>query len=659
MCGITGFWDISRQKNPESLEEIAQRMSSTLLHRGPDSGGTWVDENFGIALGHRRLAIVDLSPEGHQPMLSANGRYAIVFNGEIYNFLELRRELEKLGHKFRGSSDTEVMLAAFSQWGLHSAVEHFNGMFAFALWDRQERLLHLGRDRVGEKPLYYGWMGQTFLFGSELKALRAYPQFQAEINRDALALYLRHNCIPAPYSIYQGIYKLPPACLLTVSPTAKASEPIPYWSAKSVAEQGTTYPFTGSDTEAIAQLDALLRDAVGLRMMADVPLGAFLSGGIDSSTIVALMQAQSSHRVKTFTIGFSEASYNEAKYAKAVAQHLGTDHTELYLTPEDAIGVIPKLPTLYDEPFADSSQIPTFLVSELTRQQVTVSLSGDAGDELFGGYNRYCWVSNLWQKMGWIPQDFRKTAGDILTRLSTDSWDQVFTSFDPLLPSQLKQANPGDKIHKLAAVLAVLNEEAMYRHLVSHCKDPESLAIGSSEPLTALTNDQQKPDLPDFTQLMMYLDLITYLPDDILVKVDRASMGVSLESRIPLLDHRVVEFAWRLPLSLKIRNGQGKWLLRQVLSQYVPNSLMERPKMGFAIPIDKWLQGSLRDWAEALLDESRLQQEGFFNPQPIRQKWEEHLAEKRNWQYYLWDILMFQSWLEASKTDPCQEEKSS
>ncbi|MGL4498360.1 MAG: asparagine synthetase B family protein, partial [Planktothrix sp.] len=395
-----------------------------------------------------------------------------------------------------------------------------------------------------------------------------------------------------------------------------------------------------------------------LRMMADVPLGAFLSGGIDSSTIVALMQAQSSQPVKTFTIGFYEDSYNEAKYAKAVAEHLGTDHTEMYLTPEEAMGVIPKLPTLYDEPFADSSEIPTFLVSELTRQQVTVSLSGDAGDELFGGYNRYCWVSSLWQKMGWIPQDFRKTAGNLLTYLSPNMWDQLFLSFDSLVPNQLKQANPGDKIHKLAAVLAVPNVEAMYRHLISHWQEPVSLVIGSSEPLTALTHDQGKLNLSDFTQRMMYFDLITYLQDDILVKLDRASMGVSLESRIPLLDFRVVEFAWRLPLSLKIRKGQGKWLLRQVLSKYIPNQLLERPKMGFAIPIDKWLQGSLRDWAEALLDESRLQQEGFLNPQPIRQKWQEHLAGKRNWQYDLWDILIFQSWLEASKTDPCQEEKS-
>jgi asparagine synthase (glutamine-hydrolysing) len=400
MCGITGFWNTSIEFSSDNLQAIAQQMSDTLLHRGPDSGGIWVDEAAGIALGHRRLAIVDLSPEGHQPMLSADGRDAIVFNGEIYNFLELRQELTKYGHTFRGHSDTEIMLAGFSQWGVNPAIERFNGMFAFALWDRQERLLHLGRDRVGEKPLYYGWIGQTFLFGSELKAIKAHPSFRAEINRNALALFVRHNCVPAPYSIYQGIYKLPPATLLTWNGTANHPEPIPYWSAKEAAEFGVANPFTGSEQEAIDQMETLLLDAVGIRMMADVPLGAFLSGGIDSSTVVALMQAQSSQPVKTFSIGFYEDAYNEAQYAKAVAQHLKTDHTELYVTPAETLAVIPKLPTLYDEPFSDPSQIPTFLVSQMARRHVTVSLSGDGGDELFGGYNRYFWGRSIWQKVG-------------------------------------------------------------------------------------------------------------------------------------------------------------------------------------------------------------------------------------------------------------------
>src|SRR5919199_1637723 len=652
MCGILGIWDKSQQLSTDQIWQIVQRMSDTLWHRGPDNGGSWVDTEARIALGHRRLAIVDLSPEGHQPMVSADGRYAIAFNGEIYNFLELRRQLEQLGYRFRGHSDTEVMLAAFSQWGLDAAVRHFNGMFAFALWDRQERVLHLVRDRLGEKPLYYSWLGQTFLFASELKALKAYPNFNPEINRDALALYLRHNYIPAPYSIYQGVYKLPPASILTVQLGEAVAQPVPYWSAKSIAESGILHPFTGSETEAIAQLDALLRDAVNLRMVADVPLGAFLSGGIDSSTVVALMQAQSTQPVKTFTIGFYEDSYNEATYAKAVAQHLGTDHTELYVTPAEAIAVIPKLPTLYDEPFADSSQIPTFLVAQLARQHVTVSLSGDAGDELFAGYNRYFWGHRIWQQIGWIPYSLRSAVTCALTKRSPQAWNNTFANLHPMLPATFKHQSPGDKLHKLAEVLAVKSPEAMYTGLVSHWKEPEAVVMGSSEPSTVLTNSQAWANLPDFTQRMMYLDTVSYLPDDILVKVDRATMGVSLEARVPLLDHRIVEFAWQIPLAMKIRKDQGKWLLRQVLYKYVPPSLIERPKMGFGVPIDAWLRGPLRDWAETLLDERRLRQEGFFNPQPIRQKWAEHLVGDRNWQYYLWDVLMFQAWLNEQQV-PC------
>jgi len=648
MCGITGFWNTSIEISADKLQAIAQQMSDTLLHRGPDSGGIWVDEAAGIALGHRRLAIVDLSPEGHQPMLSANGRYAIVFNGEIYNFLELRQELTKHGHTFRGHSDTEIMLAGFSQWGVKQALERFNGMFAFALWDRQERVLHLGCDRLGEKPLYYGWIGQTFIFGSELKALKAHPNFQAEINRDALTLFVRHCYVPAPYSIYKEIYKLPPATLLTWKGTDTRPAPIPYWSAKEAAEFGVANPFTGSEQEAIDQMEALLLDAVGLRMMADVPLGAFLSGGIDSSTVVALMQAQSSQPVKTFTIGFDEDAYNEAEYAKAVAQHLKTDHTELYVTPAEALAVIPKLPTLYDEPFSDASQVPTFLVSQMARRHVTVSLSGDGGDELFGGYNRYVWGRSIWQKIGWMPKALRQTAANALTSLSPQTWDRTLDNFNALVPVNLKKSMSGFKAHKLAEVLAVSDPEAMYMGLVSHWKDPEALVIGGFEQPTNLTDRQRLAKVPSFTESMMYLDTVTYLPDDILVKVDRASMGVSLEGRIPFLDHRVVELAWRIPLSMKIRNNKGKWLLRQILDKYVPNKLIDRPKAGFGIPIDSWLRGPLRDWAEALLDEKRLLREGFFNPGPIRQKWEEHLAGDRDWQYYLWDILMFQAWLEVN-----------
>lgn len=650
MCGIAGLWDISRASTSERLEAIAQQMSSTLLHRGPDDGGTWVDAEAGIALGHRRLAIVDLSPEGHQPMVSGNERYVMVFNGEIYNFLEIRLQLEQLGHRFRGHSDTEVMLAAFSQWGLAAAVKRFNGMFAFALWDREERVLHLGRDRFGEKPLYYAWVGKVFLFGSELKALKAYPGFSPQIDRHALALYLRHNYISAPYSIYQGVYKLTPASVLSISPKNQAVvQPVSYWSVSSVAKSGIDAPFQESDAEAIAQLDHLLRKSVKLRMIADVPLGAFLSGGIDSSTVVALMQAQSSQPVKTFSIGFYEDSYNEAAYAKAVAQHLGTDHTEYYVTPKEAIEVIPKLPILYDEPFSDSSQIPTFLVSQLARKYVTVSLSGDAGDELFYGYERYFVANNLWSKIAWLPFPIRTAMANTLRSMSPAMWSSTLGRFHALLPVKDKSRDIGNKIHRLAHILSLSDFKDFYQYLMSHWKQPESLVIGARALPTVYSDRAVLSQLPLNSQRMMYLDSISYLPDDILVKLDRASMAVALESRIPFLDPEVVEFSWRIPLSMKIRNGQGKWLLRQVLYQYVPQNLVERPKMGFGVPIGDWLRGDLRDWAEGLLDENRLRQEGFLNTQPILQKWKEHLEGKHDWSAYIWDILMFQSWLETNE----------
>lgn len=644
MCGITGF--ITQEMSMDSMEEAIRQMSNCLLHRGPDAQGVWVDSSSGIAIGHQRLSILDLSPEGHQPMVSLSGRYIIAFNGEIYNFFALRKELEGLGHNFRGRSDTEVMLTSIEEWGLDKAVERFIGMFAFALWDCQKRVLHLVRDRLGEKPLYYGLSGTTFLFGSELKALCAYPSFNAEIDRNALASYLRHNYVPSPYSIYKGIYKLPPGTILSIDSKDIISNPLPFWSAKSVAEEGFKNPFIGSEAEAIAHLDQLLRDSVKQQMVADVPLGAFLSGGIDSSTVVAIMQAQSKDPIKTFTIGFHEKGYNEAEHAKAVANHLKTDHTELYITPNQAMDVIPKLPTLYDEPFSDSSQIPTYLVSYLARNHVTVSLSGDGGDELFAGYNRYFMGQSIWNKIGWLPKKLRQVSANGLTLLSPNTWNRGQAIFSSLLPTKLKQGLIGDKIHKLAEILAVESPEAMYHGLISHWKQPNSIVLDSCEPSTVLSDRNQWANIPEFTKRMMYLDMVTYLPDDILVKVDRASMGVSLESRVPMLDHRVVEFAWRIPLSMKIRNGQGKWLLRQVLYQYVPKELIERPKMGFGVPIDSWLRGPLREWAEELLGEHRLKEEGFFNPAPILQKWKEHKSGKRNWQYYLWDVLMFQAWLE-------------
>jgi len=650
MCGLTGFLDLTAGLDCDAQRTVVRRMAASLLHRGPDDGGEWSDERTGISLGFRRLAIVDLSPAGHQPMVSASGRFVIAFNGEVYNFGAIRQELDAagLGPDYRGGSDTEVMLAAFEAWGVEKAVQRFVGMFAFALWDREARTLHLVRDRLGIKPMYYGWAGKTLLFGSELKALRAHPNFNGTIDRDALALMLRYDYIPAPYSIYKGYRKLPAGTILTL-PLDRPQEatPIAYWSARSVAEAGIRTPFGGSDSDATEHLEGLLRDSIALRMIADVPLGVFLSGGVDSSVVVALMQAQSRRPVQTFTIGFQEESYNEAHHARAVAAHLGTDHTELIVSPEEAMAVIPRLPTLYDEPFADPSQIPTFLVSQLARKSVTVSLSGDGGDELFGGYNRYFWGRSLWKRLGRIPCSLRGAGAGLMNAVPPGVWDSLFRVAGPLLPAGARQRNPGDKIAKLAEIMGADGPDALYLALISHWKQPTQLVDGSQEPLTPFTDRSQWAELSDFTQRMMYLDTVSYLPDDILVKVDRASMGVSLEAREPLLDHRIVEFAWQLPMEMKIREGQGKWLLRQVLYKHVPQSLIERPKTGFGVPIDQWLRGPLRDWAETLLSESALKRHGVFNAAPIRKKWAEHLSERHNWQYYLWNILMVQAWLEG------------
>ncbi|MCC2958538.1 asparagine synthase (glutamine-hydrolyzing) [Massilia sp. IC2-477] len=652
MCGFTGFLGASPFQEDGASRAVLGRMTDSIRHRGPDDAGYWLDVGHGIALGHRRLAIIDLSPAGHQPMPSSSGRYVIAFNGEIYNHVTLRDELAGAGAApaWRGRSDTETLLAGFDAWGIAATVERAVGMFAFAVWDRYSATLTLGRDRIGEKPLYYGWQGRgrdaVFVFGSELKALRAHPAFEHVVDRGALSLQLRHSYVPAPYSIYRGIAKLTPGCLLTVSSRDRAPRVNPYWSRERRMAAAAANPFSGSPQEAVTQLETLLKGAVKAQMIADVPLGAFLSGGVDSSTVVALMQAQSARPVKTFSIGFQEAGYNEAEYAKAVAQHLGTEHTELYVTAEQGRAVIPRLPSLYDEPFSDSSQMPTFLVSQLARQHVTVSLSGDAGDELFCGYSRYQFAASLWNTITAGPLPLRRLAANGITRVSVDSWNRMAKLLAPAMPRRLRFPNTGDKLHKGAQVLGCASLDALYLGLVSHWDDPAALVIGGIEPPTVLRSET--PALAAFHGVprMMALDLLTYLPDDILVKVDRAAMAVALETRIPFLDHRVVEFAWSLPQSMKLRDGASKWALRQVLYRHVPPSLIERPKMGFGVPIGDWLRGPLRDWSESLLSESRLRAEGFFHPLEIRRKWDEHLAGKRNWQYHLWDVLMFQAWAE-------------
>ncbi len=661
MCGLTGFWQPPGCH--KDWGETARCMTDALAHRGPDDAGVWVDVVAGNALAHRRLSIRDLSPAGHQPMVSGSGRYVIAYNGEIYNHLELRAELGRRpspptllpkgegGVRWRGHSDTETLLAAFEAWGIEATLKKAVGMFALALWDREARTLTLARDRMGEKPLYYGWVRGALVFASELKAIRAYPGFDNAVERRALTLYMRHNYVPAPWSIYQNIWKLPPGCYVQFSapnPSQGRGEVKAYWSLREIARTGVQTGFQGCEADAVAELDRLLRQSVAGQMVADVPLGAFLSGGIDSSTVVAVMQALAEQPVKTFSIGYQEGDYDEAQHARAVARHLGTAHTEWYVAPKDALDVIPKLPTLYDEPFADSSQIPTHLVAMLARQQVTVAVSGDGGDELFGGYNRYVWAPALWHKLDILPLSLRRTAAKAVTALSPSHWNQLYDAVSWALPERWRFRLPGDKLHKAAGLFAAERPEAVYQRLVSVWEDPAALVRGGEEPPTVITDPAAGLDVPEFELRMMYLDAMTYLPDDILVKVDRAAMGVSLETRVPLLDHRIVEFAWRLPISMKIRAGQGKWLLRQVLYRYVPKELIERPKMGFGVPIEHWLRGPLKEWAEDLLSESRLKREGFFDPKPIRERWEEHLSGRRNWAYYLWDVLMFEAWLEST-----------
>ena len=646
MCGITGFVDL----NHTDSESICNQMVQTLHHRGPDHSAVWSNKNLGVTLGHARLSILDLSPAGHQPMTSSCGHYVIVFNGEIYNHLQLRKELASSGYResWKGHSDTETLLAAFSIWGVKKTLQLTVGMFGLALLDLKEKKLFLARDRMGEKPVYYGWQNGSFLFGSELKALKAHPNFQNIISRDSLSLLMRHNTIPSPHSIYEGIFKLTPGSILSLDLKSKEQKEETFWTMKEVVQSAIDDPFKGSEQEALSTLESILCKSISGQMISDVPLGAFLSGGIDSSTIVALMQSLSSEKIKTFSIGFNEKEYDEAEQAKEVAEYLGTEHTELYVTSTEALEVIPKIPTMFDEPFSDSSQIPTYLVANLAKKSVDVSLSGDGGDELFGGYNRHVWVKSIWEKTGHLPLIARRLILYAITSLSPSSWNKFFQTCSPLLPSRFRTSQPGDKMHKLANVIAADNPEAMYRNLVSHWNEPDSIVLGSKEPETLLSESSELPNLSEIEQRMMFLDSVTYLPDDILTKVDRSAMAVSLETRVPMLDHRVVEFAWRLPLDMKINNGEGKQILRKLLYKHVPKQLVERPKMGFGVPINSWLRGPLSDWAENLLDPARLREEGFFNAKEVGAKWREHKSGKRDWQHHLWDVLMFQAWLEEN-----------
>jgi asparagine synthase (glutamine-hydrolysing) len=650
MCGINGFYS----KSLSNFDDVIVKMNSAISHRGPDTNGTWSDKNSGIVLGHQRLSIIDVSSSGNQPMQSSSGRYILTYNGEIYNYLKIRKELEmnNANIKWKGNSDTEILLESIGFWGIELTLQKIQGMFAFGIWDQKMRRLILARDRIGEKPLYYGWQGEgnnrVFLFGSELKALKVHPEFNGQINRDAIALQLRHNCIPAPYTIYKDIYKLLPGNYLELKHNDLKKEllsyPKKYWSLTSSLMYGNKNQLKFNEDEIQKDLEENLKISIKKQMISDVPIGAFLSGGVDSSTVVALMQSQSHQPVKTFTVGFNEKEYNEAKFAKKIAKHLGTNHTELYVSPKAAMEVIPKISTIYDEPFSDSSQIPTFLVSQLTKQHVKVAISGDGGDELFCGYNRYKMSEKFSSIFRFMPFSLRKTLASTIQSISPHNLDKI-SRFIPILD---QPTNFGDKIHKGADVLNTKNFSDIYYTLCSHWKNPTEIVLNSKEPGTLLTKFKPNINYLNTQQQMMALDFLTYLPDDILVKVDRAAMASSLETRVPFLDHNLIEYVFKIPHSLKFRNGHGKWILKKILNQYVPKSLTQRPKVGFEIPLGSWLRGPLRDWAENLLNEKRLNQENFFNTKLVRDKWSEHINGKKNWHHHLWDILMFQAWLEKN-----------
>ena len=643
MCGIAGVLDPKRALPAEALRGLARRMSLALAHRGPDDEGLFVDAGAGLALGHRRLAIIDLSRAGAQPMATGDGRLTLVLNGEIYNFPELRRLLETSPGfpGWRGTSDTETFLEAVAAWGLETALDRSRGMFALALWDARERTLTLARDRMGEKPLYYGLLGGLFAFASELKALRALPGISPDLDHEALALYLRLSCVPAPRSIYRDVRKLPPGCLLRLTPEQDGlPEPQAYWSLADSVERGLAEPFTGSEEEASIELEALLRDAVLGQMRADVPLGALLSGGIDSSLVTALMQAQSPRPVKTFTVTFAEAAYDEGREAARLARALGTDHNALFLAPGQALEAVAGLPDIFDEPLGDASMLPTALVARLIRRQVTVCLTGDGGDELFAGYNRHVWGPPLWRGLGHAPRPLRRILAAGIRAVPPGVWDTLLGRL-PRAPR-----NPGLKLHKLAQALPASGPGDLYRRLVTVWPRPQALLLDHRAPQTLLERSDLWPQGQDLTGAMQFLDAACYLPDDVLVKMDRAAMAASLEPRAPFLDHRVAALAWRLPLSMKVTGGQGKRILRRILQRFVPAGLFDRPKTGFGLPLDSWLRGPLRNWARALLDPARLRRQGLLQPEPVQAALDEHLSGRRDRQQRLWNVLMLQAWLE-------------
>jgi asparagine synthase (glutamine-hydrolysing) len=632
-------------RGADELGARAQQMSDTLVHRGPDSSGVWSDH--GVALAHRRLAIIDLTPAGHQPMISRSGRFVITFNGEIYNFRDLRRRLEAAGATFTGHSDTEVFLEAVEAWGIRKALDAAVGMFAFGLWDRRDRTLVLARDRLGEKPLYWASDGRRIAFGSELRALRQVEGLCGKVDADSIQLFLRHNYVPSPRTIFTGVRKLLPGTMLLARfDGGCAIEESAYWSVAGAYAQGAENPFRGNMQDASQALEGLLRNTIRDQMISDVPIGAFLSGGIDSSTIVALMQAESSRPVRTFTIGFREGAFNEAAAAEEVARHLGTDHTTLYVTPQDALDVIPKLQRIYDEPFADSSQIPTSLLAALTRRHVTVVLSGDGGDELFCGYNRYLWSRTIWRAMSLVPRPVRKLAAGTLRGASPAQLDRFLSPAMKILPKRLRMPHAGERLAKLAASLDVADPASVYLYFLSHWNDPREITLAGAEPVTGMSESIRVAGIEAYTRHMMHVDSGNYLPDDIMVKVDRACMAVSLEGRVPLLDHRIFEFAASLPVQHLVHGRQGKQVLRNVLYRHVPTQLVDRPKTGFGVPLEAWLRGPLREWASDLLAPSMLQRHGIFKAEVIDRYWQQHLSGTRAWHYLLWDVLMLTAWME-------------